>query len=79
MGSLVGSVEPANSGDHGLGGTVLEMGKDATRHHAENNLELQELVGGWQATAVFEAGDLAVTAVPQKCREITLGQTRSAS
>ena len=71
---LVGLLQLGDSCDYDFGRTISKVGKHAAGDDTENHLELEQLVGGRQSTAVFEAADLAVASVAEQKSQIPLAQ-----
>ena len=73
--SLVRPLQPGDSCDYDFDRSISKVGKHAAGDNTENHLELKQLAGGRQSTAVFEAADLAVASIAEQKSQIPLAQT----
>ena len=78
-GRVAGLFQFGDSCNHDFGGTISKVGKHAAGDDSENHLELKQLVGGRQSTAVFETADLTVASIAEQKSQIFLTQACAAS
>ena len=70
--SVVELLQLRDSRGHGFGRTISKMGKHAAGDDTENHLELEQLAGGRQSTAVFETADLAMASIAEQKSQVFL-------